>query len=121
MLLLELTTSAEAIARWEKTYGESFPTETWDWQRWLARIDAPGRFLSADMITEGDWTDAELLPFIEGYLLRLKDLATTSIEEKSEMSFDNSRDAATILSEAMKPVPDRMVAPPGCAQSAQTR
>ena len=56
-------------------YGEPFPKTLEDWQRWLARIDAPCRFLPADKAASGKWTGADILPAIEGYLQRLRDQA----------------------------------------------
>ena len=54
------------IAKWEGEFGEPFPKTLEDWQRWLARIDAPGRFLPADKAASGKWTGADILPSFGG-------------------------------------------------------
>ena len=69
MIEMDVITSVEAIALWEKTYGASFPTESWDWVRLAVRAGIP-----ADKLWDEGRAASELLPFIEGYLLRQKDL-----------------------------------------------
>jgi hypothetical protein len=64
---------AQQVQEWESTYGEPFPIAIEDWKRWLARIDAPGRYLPAEKAASGHWTGADILPAIEGYLQRLRD------------------------------------------------
>lgn len=72
---------AECLVAWKAEYGEPFPQSIADLKRWLARADVPGRFLSVDKVASGEWTPGDLLPFIEGHLLRMKDAAATLAAE----------------------------------------
>lgn len=53
---------------WRQKFSEPFPASIEDWQRWAARVGLP-----ADWIVAGDWTPGDVLPVVEGYLLRRKD------------------------------------------------
>jgi len=65
-------THAEAAAEWESEFGEPFPQTVEDWEQWLAIVDAPGRYLPAEKTASGDWTGADILNFIQGYLIDLR-------------------------------------------------
>jgi hypothetical protein len=60
---------------WEQTYSEPFPLTIEEWQRWLARADIPDKYFPAKRIAAGKWTMDDILPFVEGYLLKLRDIA----------------------------------------------
>ena len=60
-------------ADWLNEFGEPVPHTIEDLQRWLARADVPGRLLPADKIASGKWTAADIMPYVEGYLLRKQD------------------------------------------------
>ncbi len=53
---------------WEAYYGERYPESIEDLQRLAARAG-----VSADKVLEGNWTAADVLPLIEGYLQRRAD------------------------------------------------
>lgn len=63
---------------WQRTYGEPYPLDIEDLKRWTARADIPGKYLPAEKIASGKWTAADIMPFIEGYLLKLREAALRS-------------------------------------------
>jgi len=58
----------EMVNSWEQTYGMSFPRSVEEMMRLAVRAGIP-----AEIVYEGRWTLADVLPVIEGYLQRLAD------------------------------------------------
>lgn len=63
---------------WQQTFGEPFPVTIEDWERWAIRADVSSRYLPAEKIASGNWTAADIMPYVEGYLQRIKDGTTVS-------------------------------------------
>ena len=62
----------EMVNSWEQTYGMSFPRSVEEMMRLAVRAGIP-----AEIVYEGRWTLADMLPVIEGYLQRLADQRTS--------------------------------------------
>jgi hypothetical protein len=70
----EYKAEIERINRdWQETYGEPPPHTIEELQRWVARAEIPDNYIPAEKIASSHWTAADIFPFIEGYLLRLRD------------------------------------------------
>lgn len=76
----KLKEEAEAIANeWERTYGVAYPATIDDWVRQYAR--ASDAILIA---VEKRYIPSEVLPAIEGYLLRLQDFKAANVPTQAE-------------------------------------
>lgn len=64
----------DADEEWSKTFDCPRPKTLEEWQRLAARAGFP-----SDFVFKGQWTPDDVLPIIEGYLLRLKDQQPKSL------------------------------------------
>ncbi len=55
-------------ADWKKEFGELPPEAVEDFSRWAMRVGWDG-----DFVRQGKFTPSDLMPYVEGYLLRLQD------------------------------------------------
>ncbi len=74
VIAAEFKAEGEQFEReWEEAFGEPYPQTVQDYERWAARVGMP-----AAWIMGGRWTYGDLLPIIEGHLLKRRDAAAVA-------------------------------------------
>jgi hypothetical protein len=70
-------------SEWAAEFGEPYPKQVEDWQRWAARVGWSG-----ERIADGKWKPRDLFPIIEGYLQRLRDQSGSTKGQGDEAADD---------------------------------